>query len=1056
MPPPDDRLIRAAEMLMHVPVGVSDRDMIDALQLQEVGPDFEALDGWEYYYIRSWAVAADDLGLILAYWEEEGIQAPEAWSWAFNVAVGTTATAAAAPRVCHIRYVGKCTGPVTPWQRLQDDFKRVSGLLPEFCTALNKFAPDVYEDVKVYEVHRARLQEHAADHIRDNRERALISFFGLPTLLNRQPGGFFASYVPSLTDQGLLESLGTTLFATFRTAASGVATTTTDSTQLEQRWGTQLKDWVLAHPTVLGTFAAHFESRFDAVTLPQSLVTRINGHVIAVLVGKDVTIEEYFANKRFLQGTSRAGHLTTNFLDRLRATEEFTFAAGWHHLSRALQPLFPFVDLYPWPGRPSHEATTACLDITSTYLQTVCPIIVVTFSAHVASCARANFLHEWGLSSPDFLNAVGMPTIQHCAGRAWLESSALGPPNGSLLLMIPHVHPGVDKYARQPAVLRQVLDLTWQLTLYAMNYALQLVLSGTVVAASAGAVHDGIVRLTFAHCNPASVTLSAPLANLYARLATAKAGLAQFWGVEQRTRPAKGPGYQMTATVRERNRESQKERVLRGEVAVGAPGSPDRMNQVRALYKLQLPDIFRHNDDPVSQRDEWIQWASALPQGSLYATHSLSAASVAAAAAGRFDPLKGALVPFAPDNALDDSWMNDPVQRQAALDAKGAQMRANLPADQFSSTRQRARRLAGLRDDPLYHHHAILEGQQVMMHGNGRVVLRWQDRDDGKPITLYIRTSKSLVPTMAGNLRTVHFLADGIGLRDETGADVIPPGRDVSQASREGILARNNFKFAEDGDTLLRLWTIQRALIEGRPVPPLLSVPGETGASTTGLAPGPSSLPTAGRAPAPPPLVITGAPGAAAEAGPSTAVSAVSPSPRSPQSLRSRRSFLGQGLATALVAAVGQAGPSTAPGDLDAVTPLAEPVRPGRPPFTQNSLVAQRGFKRPIVYADALWLLEKWLDTDYEAGGRIAIAQAVHWPDRTCITSTFLPFLEGYRNHPYYDHWKQWMQPDQLRDKGRHIIPNIRFLRKVTHQARMQKKGVPHSTELTIEGKAQQ
>ncbi|KAJ3173396.1 hypothetical protein HDU87_007665 [Geranomyces variabilis] len=233
MPPPDDRLIRAAEMLMHIPVSVSDRDMVDALQLQEVGPDFEAIDGWEYYYIRSWAVAADDLGLILAYWEEEGIQAPEAWSWAFNVAVGTAAAAAAAPRVCHIRYVGKCTGPSTPWKRLQADLERVSGLPPEFCTALNKFAPDVYEDVKVYEVHRARLQEHAAEHIRDNRERALISFFGLPTLLNRQPGGFFASYVPSLTDQGLFESLGTKVFAAFRTASSVATTTTTDNTQLQ-------------------------------------------------------------------------------------------------------------------------------------------------------------------------------------------------------------------------------------------------------------------------------------------------------------------------------------------------------------------------------------------------------------------------------------------------------------------------------------------------------------------------------------------------------------------------------------------------------------------------------------------------------------------------------------------------------------------------------------------------------------------------------------------------------------------------------------------------------
>ncbi|KAJ3155324.1 hypothetical protein HDU86_004414 [Geranomyces michiganensis] len=231
--------------------------------------------------------------------------------------------------------------------------------------------------------------------------------------------------------------------------------------------------------------------------------------------------------------------------------------------------------------------------------------------------------------------------MQHCAGRAWLDTPALAPPVGSLLLMIPHLDPGVDKYARQPAVLRQVLDLTWQVTLYAMNYALRLVLSDTVVAASAQAVHDRIVHLTFAHCDPASATLSAPISQLYARLATAKAGLAQFWGVERRTQPAKGPGYQLTATVRERNRESQKERILRGEVAVGAPLSVDRTNQVRALYKLQLPDLFRHIDDPVAQRHLWIQWASALPQGSLFATHSLSAASVAAAAAGKFDPLKG-------------------------------------------------------------------------------------------------------------------------------------------------------------------------------------------------------------------------------------------------------------------------------------------------------------------------------------------------------------------------------------------------------------------------------
>ncbi|KAJ3176123.1 hypothetical protein HDU87_005500 [Geranomyces variabilis] len=70
VPPADDRLIRVAHTLMLNPVSVTDRDMIDALELEVVDENFESEEGCEYFYIRSWAVSADDLALIIRNWED--------------------------------------------------------------------------------------------------------------------------------------------------------------------------------------------------------------------------------------------------------------------------------------------------------------------------------------------------------------------------------------------------------------------------------------------------------------------------------------------------------------------------------------------------------------------------------------------------------------------------------------------------------------------------------------------------------------------------------------------------------------------------------------------------------------------------------------------------------------------------------------------------------------------------------------------------------------------------------------------------------------------------
>ncbi|KAJ3162180.1 hypothetical protein HDU88_007101 [Geranomyces variabilis] len=95
--PPD----RISKTFLTNPVSVTDRDMVEALELEEAGRNFETAEACEYYYC--WALSADDLALVLDEWEEHGIQLPEKWDWAFNAAIGTATTAST---ICHIRYVG--------------------------------------------------------------------------------------------------------------------------------------------------------------------------------------------------------------------------------------------------------------------------------------------------------------------------------------------------------------------------------------------------------------------------------------------------------------------------------------------------------------------------------------------------------------------------------------------------------------------------------------------------------------------------------------------------------------------------------------------------------------------------------------------------------------------------------------------------------------------------------------------------------------------------------------------------------------------------------------
>src|SRR2546423_472753 len=70
------------------------------------------------------------------------------------------------------------------------------------------------------------------------------------------------------------------------------------------------------------------------------------------------------------------------------------------------------------------------------------------------------------ICSDNFLTHVGAPTMQYYDDHAWLYDGDLdGPQSSTAFIFIPFVHPGRDKYGKQPEALRRVFLLSWMVAL---------------------------------------------------------------------------------------------------------------------------------------------------------------------------------------------------------------------------------------------------------------------------------------------------------------------------------------------------------------------------------------------------------------------------------------------------------------------------------------------------------------------------------------------------------------------------------------------------------------
>ncbi|KAI8817104.1 uncharacterized protein EV422DRAFT_509318 [Fimicolochytrium jonesii] len=1022
--------------------GLTDADMVAALNLRESTADdntdaLDVVDGVELFYVRSWALSVRDLKQILLNWEEQDLNIPEAFEWMTKVlleekrpvvalspaGIGTSSsagtTAAGSKRktdededvqvleveldggkkekVLSVRYVGKCTAPVTPHERfVADQVGRKSGLLNEFLNALEEVCPDTYAAGKTYEFPRGRLDEYVSEYSRDDRERSVIAFFNRSTLLNRQPGGFYSSYTPDSSDVATFVALKTDFFQRFRAFATPCGS---GKKQAIIGWRDEMATIADQNPVDTGTAVRPFTDDLLNALLKQALPYTVNGHTVLVLIGKDITREDYLGAKTFLKGGSRAGYLTADFLARLQALENGI--DDWD--AATLDTIgFPFVDLYPWL---KHKNWLLALNQLVAYLQAAQPVVSVTFSRRVTAFAMTNFYYPYGLpSSQRFLDFVGVPSLQHYADRSWLsDPQQASPPAGFSTIVIPHLHPGRDKYGSQPKQLRRVFDLTWMVTLMFADAATQ-------AANNSSMDHDTLCLSVLQMYDRANPGLSASVKHLYAKLDQAKAELATYWENETMRAATRV----LSKVTRERLRAGARERIEFSQAAEGAPFSVTRQAQVDMLWKLAIPDLAIHMKDP-SDEKTWKAWALSLKETTSYYTSALRRATFKDPAK---HPLRNILAPFAPEGAIDDSWMADPTLTKQAIDEKSKQLVAGLPEDFFSSANQSKRRrdylaaggqaVTGPHKIDKAKYHASWHGREVKVGGkNGEICLFWHDTENDEYVIIHLRVTTRLGTVLETDRRYIQFMEDGIGLTDETGAYLTKGQKRI----RTLIPYANLHHIGEpDATRALRLATQERkassrstsATAGPSRLPRPVIIPAPSSSSTSAAA-GPSGLPrqpfVPGKSLLPPPTKI----------------------PPSLFSLGTRIQTTGTAPSTH---APGQ--PASAP-----PAPIAQPPPArGRDPFRSPLTPKKAGeFALPVKPEDGIWPMKKWLESAFPNGGLVTAADPTLHPKAGA--HSFKTLFGGYLDQSFSTHWSYRLWKDWLGQANytKNIVANLKFLR---------------------------
>ncbi|KAK5138216.1 hypothetical protein LTR08_004912 [Meristemomyces frigidus] len=296
--------------------GMQYRGGYESVAAGEEGDSSRGTDGY-HFYIRSWTLSANELTKILDYLEENDMVFEEMAAWREMVELYAPEGDDQDTILFTIRYIGTVKGPGRPYDRYVADLTtRSSGVLHEFSQAIQILCPG-FAGGNVQLILDASLDPFVSQRIRDDTERVLIEAFGQVTLLNRQDGGLYTSFLPTDVAADAYRRVGVRFYYRF----------TEDCSPPQQPMRNlvighfkSIRDFATANASETGAARRAFGDTLRNAMTQQAMPYLYKESVVPMVVlGKDIPLKDYFAQASFWTGENQASSL----------------AADTHHTSRS-------------------------------------------------------------------------------------------------------------------------------------------------------------------------------------------------------------------------------------------------------------------------------------------------------------------------------------------------------------------------------------------------------------------------------------------------------------------------------------------------------------------------------------------------------------------------------------------------------------------------------------------------------------------------------------------------------------------------------------------------
>lgn len=389
---------------------VSDEDIAEIfrLKLSTVDSPPFGSDTQAFYYLRSLAMTVGQLKKIIAHWVSNGQQFDEAEVWMEAIRTSPSVDDAT---IIYIRYIGMSerrnrSQRISAYDRVEEDMRgRRYGVLRAFEESFKYLFPNHTNAWKVYEFVDAEIRyfpkrksenplgtnpelgrSGLISQVVQDRERILIQYFGFPMLLNRQRGGFHASYVIRSKESAVYCRTRPTFFE--QLSRRPTSPTMEVMARIED-WIQKVVKFAQANWLYIDPRTYPLTAALQRLYVDQATPTQHDGITILALLGENITLEHFRDVHPFFGGNSRAGCLTYSLLKQLQEVE---IAFGTEPVPFSTSS-FPFVNLWPW--RPARNAKmfqiSDAAKLLKSYVIAVEPWIVVSFSASVFSLVTTQF-----------------------------------------------------------------------------------------------------------------------------------------------------------------------------------------------------------------------------------------------------------------------------------------------------------------------------------------------------------------------------------------------------------------------------------------------------------------------------------------------------------------------------------------------------------------------------------------------------------------------------------------------------------------------------------------